>query len=166
MHSKLVELAAQWLKRKCPVVITECVAGWEIPDAIGWRGTHSTVIECKASASDFRADLAKPHRRTGSGMGAARYYMALPGVIPLVALPAGWGLLEVTSKTIVTRRKSGIFQCDRHSEVCLLLSALRRVGSICPKGVSIRCYTHETQNKASLSIQRPDNGSGHNACAL
>lgn len=80
-HSELVSLGAKWLQKKCSVVITELVTTGEIPDVIGWHGTHSTLIECKASRSDFLADQTKFFRREQwAGIGMARYYFA-PKVI-------------------------------------------------------------------------------------
>jgi len=58
-HAQLVALAARWLKRDHPLVITEMTA-WESPDALGWKSSESTtLVECKASRADFLADAKK-----------------------------------------------------------------------------------------------------------
>ena len=58
-HAKLAKRAAQWLRRNHEIVITEISGGSETPDAIGFRGNSTTLIECKASRSDFLADKRK-----------------------------------------------------------------------------------------------------------
>jgi hypothetical protein len=60
----------------CSVVFCETtVYTHEVPDAIGWHGGHSTVIECKASRADALAEPRKPWRRVSDGMGNHRYLM-------------------------------------------------------------------------------------------
>lgn len=112
IHDQLCERARRWLRgtRRCkPVLHTICSCS-EIPDAIGWNFYGSTVVECKASVSDFYADRKKYFRwrdpksagvmswpavrftQTEAAelkyelfeiprMGTYRYYMSLPGVI-------------------------------------------------------------------------------------
>lgn len=157
-HPELVAEAARWLeKQRCSVVITEVVTTGETPDALGWHGAHSTLVECKASVSDFRADAKKYFRRCPKlGMGITRYFLACQGVIPVDELPAKWGLLEVTPNAggIRVTRKSGVFYANRRQEAGVLLSCLRRIGHGAPPGVSIRCYTIQTNCTATLGIER------------
>lgn len=152
-HPQLIDVAADWLRRTCSVVVTELATQGEEPDAIGWHGTHSTLVECKASAADFRADGGKAFRRQPfTGIGQHRYFLSTPGVIRVDSLPAGWGLLEVTGSGIRVARESDAFEANHPQEIRILLSCLRRVGHTAPKGVSIRCYTIHTLNRASLGI--------------
>lgn len=64
-HEELCERARRWLSgsRKCEPVFSNIASCSEIPDAIGWSSCYkwsgSTVIECKASVSDFHADKKK-----------------------------------------------------------------------------------------------------------
>lgn len=64
-HEELVQRAVRWLSgtRRCNPVYAGNASCSEIPDAIGWsscwKWKGSTVIECKASLSDFRADAKK-----------------------------------------------------------------------------------------------------------
>ena len=64
-HDELCERARRWLSgtRRCHPVFSQCASCEEIPDAIGWSSAWgwkgSTVIECKTSVSDFRADKKK-----------------------------------------------------------------------------------------------------------
>jgi hypothetical protein len=78
-----------------------------IPDAIDWKGLNrSVVIECKVSRSDFLADADKPFRlKPEEGFGCERFYMAPSGVIGIDELPADWGLLEYSHKSISVLRK-------------------------------------------------------------
>lgn len=76
-HDQLVNIAARWLANRCSVVVTELntVSG-EIPDAIGWHGPHSILIECKVTRCDFKSDAGKFFRRCPEyGMGLSRYFL-------------------------------------------------------------------------------------------
>lgn len=153
-HSQLVSIAAKWLERKCAVVITELATIGETPDAIGWRGIHSTLIECKASRSDFIADRQKYFRREAwNGIGQHRYFLSVPGIISVEDLPEKWGLLEATGSKIRMVAESGHFSevNDRH-EIGILLSTLRRIGKTAPTGVSVKYYTIESKNRATCGI--------------
>lgn len=162
MHALLIEQAAQWLAKseRCTVVITEMVTGAsETPDAIGWKGSWSTLVECKASRSDFLADRHKFFRREPErGMGDSRYYAAPAGMIKAAELPDGWGLLEWNGKRLKAVVKSQNFRSRAINtggaslEKCLLVSALRLVAVTAPKGVSVKCYVMESKGCATLGI--------------
>lgn len=161
MHSLLIEEAAKWLQKKCTVVITDMTtAAGETPDAIGWKGWTSTLIECKASRADFHADKMKPFRREPErGMGNLRYFCAPQGMLKAEEMPEGWGLLEWTGKKIIEtakanpQQRTGLgWQDGRNYELELLLSAMRRIGNAAPKGVSVKCYTYESNNRATLGV--------------
>lgn len=154
-HEELVKIAANWLwKSGCSAVITELSISGEEPDAIGWRGWHSTLIECKASTSDFKADFKKDFRKfSDRGIGQKRYYCVPKGLIKLEDVPKGWGLLEYNGKGVKRVRQSSLFRkCNSRHEVEILLSALRRIGQNCPVGVSVRCYVNETKNKTTVGV--------------
>lgn len=152
-HAVLVELAAKWLRVKHAVVLTELATSGEEPDAIGWRGARSTLVECKASRSDLLADRNKYFRRDPIlGVGANRFILTVPGVATLDSIPEGWGLLEVTGSKIRKIKDSQSFVPNFAAELSLLLSTVRRIGANAPAGVSIRCYTIETKNRATLSV--------------
>lgn len=157
-HSALVAAAAKWLNKTCSVVITELNTIGETPDAIGWQGTHSTLIECKVSRADFLADQNKIFRREPwMGIGMNRYYLAPSGLLAVGDLPAKWGLLELTSCGIcVTKASEHFEETNSRHEIGLLLSTLRRVGHNAPKAVSIRCYTIESKNTATLGLREED----------
>lgn len=158
-HAELIELSSTWLQAQgCAVVITDMTHGQsETPDAIGWKGCVSTLLECKASRSDFLADKHKGFRRDAErGMGQRRYYVTPAGLIRPEELPSGWGLLEEHKGKLKRRVESATHA--RHgtsSEISLLLSALRRIGQNCPTGVAVRAYTivnPSTKNRATLGI--------------
>lgn len=138
-HAELCSRAVRWLRRSagCSVVLTELASNArEIPDAIGWRGGKSILIEAKVSRSDFLRDAKKLHRTgDGRGMGGWRFYMAPIGILTAQEIPHGWGLLEVGGTQV--RRTYGVpkgncywhespFRPDLSAERELLCSALRR----------------------------------------
>lgn len=140
-HAELVTRAERWLRNtfNCSVVLTELVSyatSGETPDAIGWVWNRSILVECKTSRQDFFTDQKKRSRRYGFvALGYWRFYLTPPGLINHDEVPSGWGLYEVHGKTIryvagekYTNCKPPPFKSDRDSEVCMLLSALRRKG--------------------------------------
>lgn len=141
-HDELVARAGRWLRNfaGCGVVLTEVVCNSssnEIPDAIGWRGETSILIECKTSRADFQADALKPFRvRPERGMGRHRYFMCPEGIIQTADLPRGWGLLWVNGRSVrvlAGNAANGMWghwpfrEADAGAEISLLTSALRRV---------------------------------------
>lgn len=152
-HDDLVEVARKWLCRKSGVVITEMAGLSEIPDAIGWHGGHSTVIECKLSVNDFRAERQKGYRMWG-GIGQQRYYLIPKGLLVGEVL-GSYGLLEWDGKKIYeTSKPNPRSDYNYLGEMQLLVSALRRIGRTSPKGVSIKYYTIETKNRTTLSVRQ------------
>ena len=138
-HKELVKRAFAYLKfsLNCSVVFKERVAsGSENPDAIGFHGGFSYLIECKSTRSDFLADAKKLFRKIPSqGMGGKRYYMAPVGLLQPSAIPEGWGLLEVygvppglRNRTVKKAKESEYFQARNASaEIAYLVSAIRRL---------------------------------------
>lgn len=132
-HRALVERAARWLygTGRCSVVYVEPVAFkvLEIPDAIGFKPSgESTVVECKASRSDFLGDRRKKCRQharaTGAGLGCERWYLAPPGVIKKSDDTLGWGVLEVRGSRCFRLRKPSRFK--GRDDSALLTALLRR----------------------------------------
>ena len=103
-------------------------ANLETPDAIGWNGGSSILVECKISRSDFFRNADKPSHRAGMGM--QRYFMVPAG---LVAAPdmerfAEWGLLYVRdSGNVQTWIAAPLLIADSRAEIRMLVSTLRRV---------------------------------------
>lgn len=156
-HSDLVALAAQWLEHQGnTVVITElATAAGETPDALGFSGRVSTLIECKVSRSDFLADAKKSFRRNAwQGMGHKRFYMTPKDLIKKAELPVGWGLIELSDKgrARCVHDAGAYFEKNAGAEIQLLISALRRIGQVPVEGVSVKCYTIQTQCQATLGI--------------
>lgn len=138
-HKELVDRAFTWLKVFCTVVFKERKTSTrEEPDAIGFGCKGTTVIECKASRSDFVTDKNKFFRREPQeGMGYKRYFMAPVGLLEPSEMPEGWGLLEVyeippmqrkRSRTVKIAKESGRFyERNSDAEVTYLVSAIRRL---------------------------------------
>jgi hypothetical protein len=112
---------------QCGVVLSEAVtATSEVPDAIGWRGCVSYVVECKISRSDFHAEKHKRHVRSGHGIGQFRYILCPDGVLQrkdVEGLDYGllvWPGYKIFISTIkaATRRES----CQ-DDEITMLVSA-------------------------------------------
>ena len=131
-HQDLVHKAVSWLKnsRHCGVVLWERSSSCsETPDAIGWNGGNSVLLECKASRQDFLCDKHKTHRENPkSGMGRWRYYFTRSGLIDPAELEAsGWGLLEWRSKVFKVRESKDFYPYSQISELRLLTSELRLI---------------------------------------
>jgi hypothetical protein len=133
-HAQLVEKAIHWLRRyRCGVVLSEqaCISG-EMPDAIGWkRAHHSVLVECKITRSDFLADRGKPFRvKPEKGVGCERFYLTPLDLLRREELPPGWGLLELRRgriEMIHASAKDLRSAAGFRSEMNLLLASLRRV---------------------------------------
>lgn len=107
-HRQLCSHAVEWLLRPdskggpgCTVAFSEVQSpcGTEVMDAFGVRSvgweSYSVLVEVKTSRADFRADLAKPHRRDPKLSGGTyRYYLAPAGLLSVDELPPRWGLIE------------------------------------------------------------------------
>lgn len=130
-HVELVKRAASWLRgRSACVVLTELVTlTGEIPDAIGWIGGFSTMIECKASRADFNSDCLKPSRRSQSITGYKRYYMVPHSMISVDEVEDPWGLIYVGNGTKAYEVKAALPNPNRSlmDEIRMLSSALRRI---------------------------------------
>lgn len=130
-HADLVHRAQEWLYKRCDYVVTE-MSGYSIreeADAIGWKGGASTLVECKASRSDFHADKRKPFREfPEQGMGNYRYYMTPPKLIVADELPPNWGLIYAHPKVNRVVRKATWIrsaEVNKQQENILLANALR-----------------------------------------
>ncbi len=136
-HKDLVKKAVIWLKNRqgCTIVINELRTSYltECPDAIGFKGGFSTLIECKCSKADFLADSKKYFRRDSDfGIGNMRYYMAPVRLITPEELPPKWGLLEMyeSSYQVRVKHKPEMFEgegVNKTGEVAFLSSVIRRL---------------------------------------
>ena len=148
-HAELVKRAAVWLRRKHAVIITEMAHGaGEEADAIGWTGYGaSTLVECKATRTDFIADGKKLFRKVPRmGMGRWRYFMTPPGLLSESELPESWGLIEAHKNRFRIVVKAVEFrEYARHWELQLMVSALRR-----PDGLCVKRYTYENKGRATI----------------
>src|ERR1700722_20311465 len=128
-HSSLVALGVRWLSRQSSTVFYEFAASAkENPDIIGWSDGVSTLIECKASRSDFLCDAKKPVRKNPQkGMGQRRYYLCPAGLIAPEEAPRKWGLLWVEKGRVVVKKEArGHPERSLIAELRFLNSMLRR----------------------------------------
>lgn len=132
-HTDVVLRAAAWLRKtqRHPIVLTETGAAGvgEQPDVIGWKGAaFSTLIECKATRSDFIADRQKPWRQHPAlGMGAWRWYFIANEFVVPGDLPDNWGLASVRDRKIkIIRKPTQFYEWNQRGEMAVLVSALRR----------------------------------------
>ena len=132
-HEELRKIAVKWLtnSKKASVVLSEMVSlASQVPDAIGWQTSRSTLVECKVSRSDFLADKDKVHQRSGCTVGGRRFYLTPPGLLQVSDLPEGWGWLEARDGYVKMRRDSDHFSMTdqaKNDEIAMLVSALRRI---------------------------------------
>lgn len=160
-HSKLIKIGRKWLFARNPIVVTEIMTTGESPDVLGWKDGVSTLIEVKASRSDFYADKKKIFRAYADyGIGNYRYFLTAKDLISDKAMPDNWGLLETDGHRIFLRKSPIRFNKinDQH-EKRILMSILRRVGQIEPSGVGISCYYNslgDCQDTASLCLDLID----------
>lgn len=131
-HEDLRKSAVRWLtvRRRCSVVLSEMVsAAREIPDAVGWHGGQSYLVECKVSRSDFLRNEDKPCLRAGRGIGTHRYFLCPTEIIRVDDLNGdGYGLLWVgDSGNVRIQKEANPREANYRDEVAMLVSALRRV---------------------------------------
>lgn len=132
-HKVGVKRIAAWLTgtKRMAVVMAERVvtSQTETPDAIAWstRG-ESILVEVKVSRSDFLADRHKSFRRYEElGVGQLRYFAAPRGLLKSEDMPEGWGLLDIHQYQVREVVKPALKPANRTAEVCMLVSAIRRL---------------------------------------
>ena len=143
-HKELVEIGYRWLGRAKDRNLYNCYgshslrlkeisnATSEEPDVIGFRPSGiSTLIECKATRSDFLSDKKKTFRKDASqGMGYFRFYLVNDGIIDTDELPDKWGLLVSRGRCIKIEKDPLPFEENNFRQEAVLLAAmLRRVSN-------------------------------------
>lgn len=99
-------------------------------------------------------------------MASYRYYFSPVGVITVDDLPPKWGLLVLADGKLKCLRSADHQAHDAAMEVSLLLSAIRRIGQMCPTGVSVKAYTFESKNRATLGVALEDSALLTGDCGL
>lgn len=154
-HDELVEQGAKYLARDHVVVLTELTFGRECPDVIGWRANgQCTVLECKTTIADYRADIHKPWRvDTSLGMGNERLFLTNPDLITGADWPEDWGVIEVKNERFTIKKRSRLFYANRVAENQLMISSIRRLADAPEiQGISIRFYTIDRQARATMGV--------------
>jgi len=134
-HSKIIEYSRKVLKRpgerwKCGITFSELsTAVSETPDVLGFYSGGASLIEAKASRSDFLSDKKKMfRRRPKNGMGNYRFYACPTGLIKEKELPKSWGLIYVSEKGRCTLKvKPERQESSTVREHMYMYSALRRI---------------------------------------
>ncbi len=154
-HDELVEQGAKYLARNHAVVLTELTFGRECPDVIGWKANgQCTVIECKTTIADYRADACKPFRANSEmGMGDKRFFLTNPSLISGSDWPISWGVIEVKKERFTIKKRSMFFIPNRVAENQLMISSIRRLADA-PKiqGISINFYKIDRQVRSTLGV--------------
>lgn len=150
-HDYLCDKAFKWLKShkqniiipNCSIISRELVTlVRETPDVIGWSQGISYLIECKTSLADFKADKKKYFRATPNmGMGDYRYFLAPKGLLKVYDLPEGWGLLELSRRSIFITYPSYKFTSDKRNEIIVISSIASRAYSNSTKGIFVKKFT-------------------------
>lgn len=136
-HRNLCNIAAKYLRNKgiqpfhkCQYSVCELERVGECPDAFGWGGSSTQLIEVKVSRSDFLSDKKKFWRIFQErGLGRYRSYLCPEWVIKVEDLPDKWGLLYVSENGNVSEvKKAEPQESNMIEEINLLTSILRREG--------------------------------------
>lgn len=134
-HSKIIEHSRKVLKRagknwKCGITVSELsTINSETPDILGFYSGGASLIEAKASRSDFLADKKKLFRKNPeTGMGNYRFYACPTGLIKENELPENWGLIYVSAKGRCTLKVKPKWQkSNTRAEHMFMYSIIRRV---------------------------------------
>lgn len=150
-HRELCLKAAKYLRNKgiqpfhkCQYVVCELERLGESPDAFGWGGSTTQLIEVKVSRSDFIADKKKFWRKyPNKGLGKYRSYLCPEGLILKHELPKHWGLLYVTENGKVKIVKEPKPQKSRRIDEINLITSILRRNNINPQIFNYKKYKDE-----------------------
>jgi len=147
-HRNICNIAAKYLRNKgiqpfhkCQYSACELERVCECPDAFGWGGSSTQLIEVKVSRSYFLSDKKKFWRIfPEQGLGRYRSYLCPEGIIKIEDLPDKWGLLYVSENGNVSEvKKPETQESNATEEINLITSILRREG-IRPQVFSYKKY--------------------------
>jgi len=136
-HRELCIKAAKYLRNqgiqpfhRCVYVVCELERVGECPDAFGWGGWTTQLIEVKISRSDFLSDKCKRWRKEPEhGLGMFRSYLCPEGLINPNEIPDNWGLLYANERGKITKIVEPQKQDSNNGEELMLVtSILRREG--------------------------------------
>lgn len=150
-HRDLCFKATKYLRNKgiqpfhkSQYVVCELERVGESPDAFGFGGSSTQLIEVKVSRSDFLSDKKKFWRKFPEhGIGKFRSYLCPEGLIKETDLPKFWGLLWINERGKITEIvKPEAQPCNHIEELNLIVSILRREG-IAPRIFSYKKYASD-----------------------
>lgn len=150
-HRELCVKAAKYLRskglqpfHKCQYSVCELERAGECPDAFGWGGSATQLIEVKVSRSDFHSDKKKHWRQYPSyGIGRFRSYLCPKGVIKESDLPSKWGLLYADDKGRITEIVQAEAQESNQTEEVNLVASILRREQIRPQMFSYKKYSKQ-----------------------
>ena len=159
-HRELCKLAARHLQKKgikrngkCQYVVCELERAGECPDAFGFGGSHSQLVEVKVSRSDFLSDKKKSWRKNPElGIGEYRSYLCPSGVIGKEDLPEKWGLLWGDEDGNIVEIAAPQPQASNNFEEMQLAASLLRRNGITPKIFDYKKYKYENIRANSKPI--------------
>lgn len=122
--------------------VCELERAGECPDAFGWGGCSTQLIEVKVSRADYFSDKKKLWRNIPNrGLARYRSYLCPADLIKPEELPEYWGLLYSDCKGKITEIvKPEPQECNHIEEINLITSILRRE-NISPKMFSYKTYS-------------------------
>jgi len=158
-HEELTERAVKWLKGQgYKVALTEFrTSSCEEPDAIGFNGATSCLVECKTSRADFFADRKKWFRQNPAmGMGVYRYFLTPKDLVRPDELPEGWGLLEIRGQRTFKIAEAAPFDLSdaMKAERTVIYSILRRLAIVDPDLLSLAVDVTKLELKLSTKAER------------
>jgi hypothetical protein len=135
-HKNLCLIAAKYLKNqgihpfhRCKYVVCELEREGESPDAFGWGGTSTQLIEVKISRSDFLSDKNKRWRKLPEiGLAAWRSYLCPKNIIKPKDLPNNWGLLYFDKGKVEIIKSPSYQDHNKSEELHLVTNIMRREG--------------------------------------
>lgn len=149
-HRYLCLKASKYLRKngiqafhRCQYVVCELERAGECPDAFGFGGSSTQLIEVKVSRSDFLSDKKKYWRKyPENGIGRFRSYLCPEGLIRETDLPKYWGLLWINDNGDISEIvKAEAQECNHIEEINLITSLLRR------EGIPPRIFSYKKYNK-------------------
>jgi len=151
-HRQLCIIASKYLRSKKGAnrtySICELERVGESPDAFGFGGGLTYLIEAKASRSDFLSDKRKYFRRDMiQGVGELRSYICPTGLIKESDLPEYWGLLYVNAKGKIDVIKQPQRQPFNYGEEMKIFCSLLRREGVKPQVFSYKNYKEEATNE-------------------
>lgn len=94
------------------------------------RGLYATGVEIKVSTSDWRKELANPHKAGDIQKFCRYWYVAAPaGVVPVGEVPDAWGLIECHANRTVETKAAPRLEDEQPPDWLFAASVIRSAAS-------------------------------------